>query len=77
MDMGIGEGWAILIIGGIIFGIILALLRLKGLGIILIITGIILGLMVASQSAEAGILVFGVLVIVGILLIRLGIKQSG
>lgn len=75
--MDIGESWAILIIGGIIFGIILALLRLKGLGIILIIMGVVLGLMVASESAEAGVLVFGVLVIVGILLIRLGIKQSG
>lgn len=72
--MDITWNWAILVVVGVIVGVILALLRLIGLGIILVIMGMVFGVMIASQSAEVGILIFGFLVIVGILLIRLGVK---
>ena len=73
--MDITGNWAILVVVSVIGGVILALLRLIGLGIILIIIGVVFGIMTASQSAGAGILIFGILAIVGMLLIRLGVKM--
>lgn len=73
--MDITGNWAILVVVSVIVGVILALLRLIGLGIILIIIGMVFGAMIASQSAGGGILIFGILAIVGILLIRLGVKM--
>lgn len=54
--MDIAWRWAILVVVGVIFGVILALLRLIGLGIILVIMGIIFGVLIASQSGEVAIL---------------------